>query len=108
MSRPPSICFALFAALAPSAAAAHDFYTTTRDPVTAHSCCGGMDCAPVPESEVRLAPGGYLYLPTGELIPHARVQQAPDWQFHRCKYLGDVAGHRKGETRCFFAPGGVG
>jgi hypothetical protein len=96
-------------AIVSTEAMAHKWYTGTHDPVTGFDCCAGLDCAPVPKSEVKEVPGGYIYLPTGEFIPHPRVQHSRDWQFHRCVYQSeflnlDKGSFRKGDTRCFFAP----
>jgi hypothetical protein len=90
-------------------ATAHSWYAVTNDPVTGFSCCGGTDCAPIPDSDVDETRGGYTDLPTGEFIPRLRVQRRRDWQFHRCIYQSDFlnldqGSFRKGYTRCFFAP----
>ena len=90
-------------------ALAHDWYTGANDPVTGFRCCAGTDCAPISDSEVKERPDGYIYLPTGEFIPHLRVQYSQDWQFHRCIYQSDFlnldqGSFRMGDTRCFFAP----
>ena len=90
-------------------AMAHEWYTGKKDPVTGFDCCAGSECAPIPESQVREMPGGYIYLPTGEFIPLRRVQHSHDWQYHRCIYHSeflnlDQGRFRKGDTRCFFAP----
>ena len=96
-------------AIASSEALAHDWYTGTNDPVTGFRCCAATDCAPIPDIDVKETLGGYTYLPTGEFIPHFRVQHSHDWQFHRCIYQSDFlnldhGSFRKGDTRCFFAP----
>ena len=90
-------------------AAAHGWYTETSDPVTGFGCCGGNECAPIQDTDVRTLQGGYIYLPTGEFIPHRRVQHSRDRQFHRCIYRSDFinldqGAFRGGDTRCFFAP----
>lgn len=81
---------------------AHDWYTGTKDPVSNLSCCGGYDCAPVTDSDVRPTHGGYIFLPTGEFIENERAQPAHDWQYHRCIFQ---SGKNAGQTRCFFIPG---
>lgn len=90
---------------------AHSWYSGTNDPVTQMGCCGGTDCAEIPDADVRqTASGGYVYLPTGEEIPQSRVQRSRDWRFHRCKYLSTFTNangtFKAGDTRCFFAPPG--
>lgn len=84
-------------------ASAHSWYSGKTDPETGISCCGGFDCAEIPDADVREVRGGYEYLPTGEFIPTSRVQQSHDWRFHRCVFLGGLL---KGTTRCFFSPPG--
>ena len=93
----------------PSETVAHDWYAGTNDPATGFDCCGGTDCAAIPDSDVKVTLDGYTYLPTDEFIPHLRVQHSHDWQFHRCIYLSDFinldqGSFRMGDTRCFFAP----
>ena len=106
------IGIALFMVLTAGSASAHSWYTGTHDPLTGFECCGGGDCAPVPNEAVRELAGGFLYLPTGEFIPMSRVQRSHDWQFHRCVYKRDFLDlakrkFSKGDTRCFFAPPGA-
>jgi hypothetical protein len=94
-------------------ALAHSWYSSTSDPETGLGCCGGQDCKPVPDAAVKIdrENGGWRYLPTGELIPWSRVQQSHDFQFHRCEYLYTITNskgsYQKGDTRCFFVPGGT-
>lgn len=91
---------------------AHDWYTTTKDPVTGLGCCGVEDCAPIRTEDVEKVDGGYLYKPTGETIPMNRVQPSRDLGFHRCEYLYSFdemelgMSFAQGTTRCFFAPPG--
>ena len=91
-------------------AAAHDWYSETSDPVSGLPCCGGSECTAIPEAELKQSKAGYVYLPTGELIPRTRVQYSRDQRFHRCVYKSDffnldlAQSFRRGETRCFFAP----
>lgn len=88
----------------------HGWFTGTNDPVSGISCCGGTDCKDIDDTDVRQVEGGYVYLPTGEFIPRARIQQSQSYGFARCEFLGDVifngVTHKKGTTRCFFEPGG--
>ncbi len=62
-------------------------------------CCGEEDCAPIPAGEVRIQPGGYLIVQTGEVIPESKALPSADGQYWRCQYL---VGSLKGQTRCFF------
>lgn len=91
---------------------AHGWFTDARDPVHGYLCCDGTDCADIPAADVKEVYGGYTYLPTGEFIPHARVQPSQSGSFARCfhKHSAPAASppYKAGETRCFFAPpGGV-
>jgi hypothetical protein len=93
---------------------AHSWYRSTKDPETGLSCCGGRDCKSVPKESIEIDKegGGYRYLQTGELIPWSRAQQSHDFEFHRCEYMYDInnaqGSYKKGDTRCFFVPGGTG
>lgn len=62
-------------------------------------CCGEEDCAPMSAGEVREVAGGYLIVPTGEVIPAAEALPSADGAYWRCRYL---VGALKGRTRCFF------
>jgi hypothetical protein len=64
----PRTVLTLLLVLGAGEAAAHSWYTGTHDPTTGFECCGGGDCAPIPDEAVREVPGGYLYLPTEEFI----------------------------------------
>lgn len=106
-------------------AAAHDAEHSTAtgawignaglaDPVSQLSCCGSLDCRPLPDDAIEERGGGYLIKPTGEWIPHARVirtatEDGGPW---RCHFTSDIAFgsgpakglHRKGTTRCLILP----
>src|SRR5262249_41879456 len=50
-------------------AQAHSWYSTTKDPMTGYRCCGGSDCAPIPESWVRYEHDGFrLRLTVGQAL----------------------------------------
>lgn len=68
------------------------------DPVSGLDCCGEKDCKPLPGDQVKITPGGYFIVPTGETIPESRALPSKDGQFWRCTVLG-VDGN---VTRCFF------
>lgn len=100
-------------------AKAHDWYSSTSDPVWQSSCCGGHDCAPVDAEWVTEAPGGYQLKmtieqartvnpsasePVDAFVPWSRVQSPPtaDHPFYACIYERDRAAPRRGVI-CFFA-----
>jgi hypothetical protein len=62
-------------------------------------CCGNEDCAPVKTENVRVVPGGYLIVQTGEVIPESQALPSVDGEYWRCQYM---KGALKGQTRCFF------
>lgn len=69
------------------------------DPISHHLCCGVADCERMRPEDVRVVPGGYLIIPTGEVIPEVRALESIDGEFWRCRYL---SGELEGKTRCFF------
>jgi hypothetical protein len=98
---------------------AHDWYSSSQDPVYQSSCCGGNDCAPVESEWVSEVTNGYRLTmtleqsltinpnsvaPVDAIIPWSRVQSPPhaDHQFYACIYDQDRAMPRKGVI-CFFA-----
>lgn len=88
-------------------ALAHEWFTGTKDPVTGFTCCNNRDCQEIEDTDVRQQGSGYIYLPTGEFIPRARIQQSKTYRFARCVQLWDSGPeHPKGSTRCFFEPVG--
>ena len=87
-----------------------------RDPVLKYSCCGNMDCRPLPEDAIEDRARGVRVLTTGEVIEQARVirMATPDGGWWGCEFLnnmeyrspsGEVRTHRKGELRCLIGPG---
>jgi hypothetical protein len=62
-------------------------------------CCGEKDCAVVPATRVRVVPGGYFLLDTGETIPEEVAKPSPDGEFWRCRVNADEPNSL---TRCFF------
>jgi hypothetical protein len=100
-------------------ALAHDWYSSTADPVYQSSCCGGHDCAPVDPSWVSETREGYRLTMTADqartvnpqaqspvdaVIPWSRIQSPPnaDHLFYACIYDRDRAAPRHGVI-CFFA-----
>jgi hypothetical protein len=83
---------------------AHDFYTGLVDPVTGGRCCGGYDCAPVPQGVLHSVPGGIQVIMTAEqaklvnrstslpvnvFVPAERIRPSPDGQWHLCIHASD-------------------
>lgn len=101
---------------------AHDWYSSTSDPVYQSNCCGGHDCAPVDPSWVTPVKEGYhlrmtaaqaltinpgAQSPVDAVIPWSRVQSPPKAtkdgaQFYACIYDRDRTPPRRGVI-CFFA-----
>lgn len=75
-------------------------------PVLSHSfysweCCHDRDCGPIAEDLVRITPGGFFLVESGETIPIASARKSPDGLYHRCvKNPSD----RKSQTLCLYAP----
>jgi len=72
-----------------------------KDPITGDWCCDHQDCEPIGHDMVMSYGAGYLFIPTGEIIPQNRVIQSKDGRFWRCVFL---SGPKRGKTRCFIAP----
>ncbi|MFZ5677127.1 MAG: hypothetical protein ACOZAM_29550 [Pseudomonadota bacterium] len=100
-------------------AAAHDWYSSTSDPVFQSSCCGGNDCAPVDPAWVSEVREGYrltmtvdqartvnplAQAPVDAVVPWTRIQSPPngDHMFYACIYDTDRSAPRHGVI-CFFA-----
>src|SRR4029078_2848367 len=100
-------------------ASAHDWYSSTADPVFQSNCCGGHDCAPVDPSWVSEVQDGYhltmtldqartvnpaAQAPVDAVVPWSRIQSPPnaDHLFYACIYDTDRAAPRHGLI-CFFA-----
>lgn len=72
----------------------HDWYP--------NSCCGGMDCKPVPCEQLVEDNDGWVYLPTRNHFHPAQVQPSPDRNCHVCIAKG--GDHR---SLCAFIQMGV-
>jgi hypothetical protein len=102
-------------------AQAHDWYTSTHDPVLNYGCCGGHDCAPIDPGWVTETKDGYhiqmtvaqamtvnpdTRLPIDTVVPWARVQTPPNAgrgeAFHACIRPTDRSPPEYGVI-CFFA-----
>jgi hypothetical protein len=98
---------------------AHDWYSSTADPVYQSNCCGGHDCAPVDPAWVSEVSEGYRLTMTADqartvnpqaqspvdaVIPWSRIQSPPkaDHLFYACIYDRDRTPPRRGVI-CFFA-----
>lgn len=81
-----------------AAACAHEKWWNGReiDPQTRKVCCGDNDVHHLDRDQVRAVPGGWLIIPTGEVIPENRTQPSVDGEFWHFVWGGD--------TKCFFAP----
>ena len=82
---------------------AHDWYSGLQNEAGEY-CCGGNDCAAVPDQDVTPVPGGYQVHvpffksgPVAGFVPNSRAKPAKEGgQYHLC-YWG-------GEIKCFFYP----
>ncbi len=85
---------------------AHEWYTAEHNE-KGQACCGGRDCAAIPDTAVTPVPGGYnVHIPEGFIpgwpaintfVSNVRAKPAPtNGDYHLC-YWGD-------EVRCFFFP----
>ena len=100
---------------------AHDWYSSTADPLYSSNCCGGHDCAPVDPAWVRETKEGYRLTMTADqartvnpaavtpidaVIPWSRVQAPPENKdgkpFYACIYDRDRSPPRNGVI-CFFS-----
>jgi hypothetical protein len=92
--------FAVIALLA-TTAHSHDAPSGWSYPT---QCCGGIDCAPLPDGAVKWTPAGWLVLETGETRPEEEAGTSQDHHFHRCRKVASepLSPTRKG---CLFVPG---
>jgi hypothetical protein len=98
---------------------AHDWYSSTSDPVYQSNCCGGHDCAPVDPAWVSEQREGYrltmtldqartvnpsAQAPVDAVVPWSRIQSPPkaDHMFYACIYESNRTAPRHGVI-CFFA-----
>ncbi len=103
-----------------SAANAHEWYARHRDPIfNKTTCCGGTDCAPLPESAISITPNGDLHVflslaqaklinparteAFDEIIPFVRIQQSEDGRPHICLQTENHQNHMQG-FYCIFLP----
>lgn len=96
----------LYACFGPVTAWGHDWYTGL---VNEHgqACCGGDDCAPLADGDVRAVPGGYYIISHNVFVPQSRVQPSreEDGLFHACFWgTAPTFGDALGTPKCFFEP----
>lgn len=51
-------------------------------------CCANHDCQPVDASSVDVTASGWVYKPTGEIVPFedsSRIKRSDDGRFHVCR-----------------------
>lgn len=94
-----------------SPAIAHDGWIERQhDPVTGLNCCGDNDCPIVPFDDIVAVPGGYKYVPTGEVVEERRAQWHPDGKPRVCQWTfkpGQGPVHDPtGPIKCLFIAGG--
>lgn len=99
-------------------AGAHEWYSSTTDPVTRGGCCGGSDCNVLPDGSVTEVQGGYRVELTldqakainpkaesgiGAFVPRERFQPSPDSKFHACIWGKNRDAPHYGVI-CFYGP----
>lgn len=101
-------------------ALAHSWYSERRDPIySGTSCCGGQDCAPLPEHSIQLTPEGLRVTLTVEearkinpkrrygfdkLIRFERIQISEDGTPHICLMTHDDPNDPREGYYCVFLP----
>ena len=72
-------------------------------------CCGGQDCQPIPEDQVRVTPEGYLVtIPNGSHVTaHRDIRHL--FHYDEVRFSGDGEYHacilpRSQEFRCLYVP----
>ena len=101
----PVLAAMLVAAVSPSLARAHDWYTGLRSP-SGVECCGGRDCRPVPfrvnpdtgQEEIE-ANEAWRPVERDKVLPFP----SPDGRAHAC--WDDPWGGKKPAFRCIILPG---
>jgi hypothetical protein len=106
--------------LTAAAAEAHSWYSERRDPIfPATTCCGGLDCAPLPPHAIKITPEGLRITLTVEearrinpvrrygfdkLIAFDRIQVSEDGQPHICLQPHDAPEDPREGYYCVFLP----
>jgi hypothetical protein len=111
---------AVLAALT-SSALAHSWYGERRDPVfSATTCCGGLDCAPLPPHAISITPDGQLRVTLtveearrinpirrygfDKIISFDRIQLSEDGTPHICLQPHDDPNDLREGYYCIFLP----
>lgn len=97
------VLFLFIVLLWSSGAYAHDWYSGITNE-KGESCCGGNDCAAIPDEDVTPVPGGYqVHVPNFKggpvqgFVPNSRAKPAKEGgEYHLCYYGQHIA--------CFFYP----
>ena len=104
-----------------SSAFAHSWYSQRRDPIfNATSCCGGTDCAPLPQHAISITPDGQLRVTLtveearkinplrrygfDRIIAFDRIQTSEDGTPHICLMVHDMEGDPREGYYCIFLP----
>jgi hypothetical protein len=102
-------------------ALAHSWYSERRDPIyNQTSCCGGMDCAPLPPHAISITPDGQLRITLtveearainpirrygfDKIISFDRLQVSEDGQPHICLMTHDEPTDPREGYYCIFLP----
>lgn len=80
-----------------------------RNQVGEHCCSPNRDCNPIPSSDVERSKGGWIYKPTGELVPDGNVHRSRDPQDRYWRCAGPIIWQfniqQPVKTRCLFIGG---
>ena len=100
---------------------AHSWYSDRRDPIfNQTSCCGFVDCAPLPAHAISITPDGQLRVTLtveearkinpmrrygfDRVIDYDRIQLSEDGQPHICLMVHDMEGDPREGYYCVFLP----
>jgi hypothetical protein len=100
---------------------AHSWYSEKRDPIyNATSCCGGLDCAPLPAHAISITPDGNLRITLtveearrinpirrygfDKVINFDRIQNSEDGRAHICLQPHDAIEDPREGYYCIFLP----
>lgn len=81
-----------------------------RNMLGEHCCSPGRDCQPIPAGDVERLKNGWLYKPTGEVVPDGNVHRSRDpqdryWRCEGTRYWGLDGRSAPTKTRCLFIGG---
>ena len=99
---------------------AHEWYSKRRDPIfSATTCCGGSDCAPLPQHAMQFTADGLRVVLSvdearainpsrrsgfDQLIPFDRIQVSEDGRPHICLMTYDQPEDGRQGFYCIFLP----